>query len=223
MVSDSQIVIRLLLALFLSGLIGFEREVHGRAAGLRTHILVCMGATLIMLTSMHIFDVYQGKTMLDPARMAAQVVSGIGFLGAGTIIRFRASIRGLTTAASLWATAGVGIAIGSGFYIGACATTALLLIALMFLPRLEGSLVRKDWYKTFRIEIETTEGTQALAEVRKVLSDYNAEIKDLEIVKDKDRGVTIVDFNVKLLTNSGDEAIVSDIADIPGVRKAMWR
>ena len=223
MVSDSQIVIRLLLALFLSGLIGFEREAHGRAAGLRTHILVCMGATLIMMTSMHIFDVYQGKATLDPARMAAQVVSGIGFLGAGTIIRFRASIRGLTTAASLWATAGICIAVGSGFYTGACATTALLLVALLFLPRLEGSLVRKDWYKTLRIEIETMEVAQELAEVRKVLSDYRAEIKDLEIFKDKDRGITVVDFNLKLLTNSEDETIISDIVEIPGVRKAMWR
>lgn len=144
MFNPAQIIIRLILAFLLGGLIGFEREFHGRAAGLRTHILVCLGSTLIMLTSMHLFHLYRGIATVDPARIAAGVITGIGFLGAGTIIRFGASVRGLTTAASLWAVAGIGLAIGSGFYLGAYLTAAMVLFTLFFLTRLERALVKKD-------------------------------------------------------------------------------
>ena len=137
--SDRDVIMRLLLAMVLSGLIGFERERHGRAAGLRTHILVCVGATLVMLTAMHLM----GFSETDPGRFAAQVVSGIGFLGAGTIIRSRASVRGLTTAASLWAVAGVGLAVGSGFFIGAIASTVIMLVVLLALPIVEYRFIGK--------------------------------------------------------------------------------
>lgn len=137
MISDAEVVLRLCLSVILSGLVGIERTVKGRAAGFRTHILVCVGSTLIMLTGLHLFHQYQGVTQMDPARLAAQVVSGVGFLGAGTIIHFRDSIRGLTTAASVWASAGIGLAVGSGFYVGAVTTTLLVLMALLILARLE--------------------------------------------------------------------------------------
>lgn len=131
------IVQRLLLITVLAGLIGFERERHGRAAGLRTHILVGLGSCLIMLTALHLMDALAGRVEVDPTRMAAQVVSGIGFLGAGTILRFRASVRGLTTAASLWAVAGIGLSVGAGFLVGAVAATTIVLTALFGLSRLE--------------------------------------------------------------------------------------
>ena len=99
MLNEWIITFRLILAAILSGVIGFEREFHGRAAGFRTHILVCIGSTLVMLTSMHIFDVYNSKVPIDPARLAAGVVTGMGFLGAGAIMHNRSSIKGLTTAA----------------------------------------------------------------------------------------------------------------------------
>ena len=137
MVSDQEVVIRLVLAVLFSGLIGLEREVSGRAAGFRTHILVCVGSTLIMLTALHLMEQYRGVAAIDPGRIAAQVVSGIGFLGAGTIIQIRDSVRGLTTAAGLWAAAGIGLAIGSGFYVGAVATTGIVLLVLRFLSRFE--------------------------------------------------------------------------------------
>jgi putative Mg2+ transporter-C (MgtC) family protein len=144
MLADIEIIKRLLIAVILSGLVGLERETHGRAAGLRTHILVCLGSTLITLTSMHIFEIYRGVTSIDPARIAAQVVSGIGFLGAGTIIRSRASIRGLTTAASLWTVAGIGLAVGVGFYQGAYTATLLVLITLFLLNKIEKDYLRRE-------------------------------------------------------------------------------
>ncbi|MBI5124251.1 MAG: MgtC/SapB family protein [Candidatus Omnitrophica bacterium] len=143
MLNEWVIIFRLILAAVLSGIVGFEREFHGRAAGLRTHILLCVGTTLIMLTSIHIFDVYSGRTPIDPARLAAGVVTGIGFLGAGAIMRYRASVRGLTTAASLWVVTGVGLAVGSGLYSGAIITTVLAVIALTFFGRLEHAVLGK--------------------------------------------------------------------------------
>lgn len=131
MISDGEVVLRLLLSVLLSGLVGLEREAKGRAAGFRTHILVCLGSTLIMLTGVYMAERYRGIGVdMDPSRLAAQVVSGIGFLGAGTIIQFRDSVRGLTTAASIWAASGVGLAVGAGFYIGAAASTVIVLVVL---------------------------------------------------------------------------------------------
>lgn len=144
MISDAEVVLRLLLAVLLSGLVGLEREAKGRAAGFRTHILVCVGSALIMLTGLHLFSLYRGTSEVDPTRLAAQVVSGIGFLGAGTIIQFRDSVRGLTTAASVWAAAGIGIAVGAGFYTGAVATTAIVLLVLLMMSSLERRLGPKS-------------------------------------------------------------------------------
>ncbi len=137
MIENTDVIYRLILAVILSGLIGLEREIHGREAGLRTHILVGIGASLIMLTSIYIASQYGVGNPADPGRVAAGVVTGIGFIGAGAIIRSRASIKGLTTAASLWATAGIGLAIGSGFYLGALITTILILFSLIFLGKIE--------------------------------------------------------------------------------------
>jgi len=130
MLTDWQIIMRLTLTTFLSGLIGLERQVHRRNAGWRTHILVSLGSCLIMLTSLYVFDIYSSKVSLDPARIAAGVITGIGFLGAGTIMRDREGIRGLTTAASLWIVAGIGLAVGCGFINGAIYATVMALVVL---------------------------------------------------------------------------------------------
>ncbi|MGI6559248.1 MAG: MgtC/SapB family protein [Limnochordia bacterium] len=124
MVSTMDIALRLLLATVLGGLVGLERELHGRPAGFRTNTLVCLGSTLVMLVSAYAFANTPGWSY-DPGRMAAQVVSGIGFLGAGSIMREGPSIKGLTTAASLWVVAGIGLAVGSGFLFAAVFATVL--------------------------------------------------------------------------------------------------
>jgi putative Mg2+ transporter-C (MgtC) family protein len=143
MLSDIQIALRLLLAVVLGGLIGLERQLHKRNAGLRTHILVCLGSCLIMLTSIYVFDIYRGVAEVDPTRIAAGVITGIGFLGAGTIIREQEGVRGLTTAASLWVVAGIGLAIGCGFQKAALYASLLALIALFALRYLEALIERE--------------------------------------------------------------------------------
>lgn len=144
MLAEKEIIIRLTLSVILGGLIGIERQVHKRHAGLRTHILVSLGSCLIMLTSLYVFDIYKNVVSLDPSRIAAGVITGIGFLGAGAIIRDREGVRGLTTAASLWVVAGIGLAAGCGFRIAALFTTALALIVLFFLRYIEGILFNDD-------------------------------------------------------------------------------
>src|SRR5258708_5568409 len=123
------IAIRLLITVFLTGIVGWERERLRKPAGFRTHILVGIGSALVMLVSIYISDLYLGK--VDPSRIASNVVVGIGFLGAGTIMRSREGIvSGLTTAASLWVVAVIGMAVGCGFYSGALLTTVLVLVVL---------------------------------------------------------------------------------------------
>lgn len=130
-------IVRLTIAALLGGIVGLERQQRHKSAGLRTHILVSLGSCLIMLISYKLYAGVQGLTNADPARLAAQVVSGIGFLGAGTIMKEGLTIKGLTTAASLWVVAGVGLAVGAGYYVGAVTTTVLSVLALTYLPRFE--------------------------------------------------------------------------------------
>jgi putative Mg2+ transporter-C (MgtC) family protein len=137
---DWSIAGRLALSALLSGVIGIERSIRGKPAGLRTHLLVSLGSSLIMLISIKMGDLYPGKGV-DPTRIAANVVAGLGFLGAGTIIHSRGSIQGLTTAASLWATGAIGLAVGCEYYQAAIQATIAILLALHMLDRLERFVV----------------------------------------------------------------------------------
>ena len=144
--------VRLVLALIIGGIVGLERGRVGRAAGMRTHILVSIGAALTAMIGFYIRDVLE-VTNSDPLRIAAQVISGIGFLGVGTIfIKGRFQITGLTTAAGLWATAAMGLALGAGFYEGALITFVLIILTVTILHRLEYRITKK--YNRFGIYIE---------------------------------------------------------------------
>ena len=129
-ITDWIVAVRLGIAVVLGGVVGMEREISGRDAGLRTHIMVSLGSCLIMLTSMYVFAIYKNVVAVDPSRIAAGVITGIGFLGAGTIMREQVGVRGLTTASSLWVVAAIGLSTGVGFYSAAFMTTALALIVL---------------------------------------------------------------------------------------------
>ena len=128
---------RLVLSCVMGGIIGYERQARHKSAGLRTNILVCLGSCLVMLLSQSLYQDVEGKTNADPARLAAQVVSGIGFLGAGAIMKEGVTVTGLTTAACLWVVAGVGLAVGAGFYVGAGITTALVFLICGYLTRFD--------------------------------------------------------------------------------------
>lgn len=138
-IDNLHLSLRLLLAMLLGGVVGIEREQANHPAGLRTHILVCLGSALIMLLSIYGFAdfVYEGNVRVDPARLATAVITGIGFLGAGTIIFTGKSIAGLTTAASLWVVAAIGLAVGAGFYFPAIVTTLLVIVNLTVFNKLE--------------------------------------------------------------------------------------
>jgi len=131
------IAVRLILSVILGCLIGWERESRRQPAGLRTHILICLGSTLLMIVSIYIPQTFQSFQNGDPGRIAAQVVSGIGFLGGGAIFKLGANIRGLTTAATIWAVAAVGLAIGAGAYLGAILATFLILFVLIIMNKVE--------------------------------------------------------------------------------------
>jgi putative Mg2+ transporter-C (MgtC) family protein len=131
--------LRLTLGLVLGAIIGFERELHRQPAGFRTHSLVALGAALFTIVSAHAFV----GPLVDPTRIAAQIVSGIGFIGAGTILQHRGSIRGLTTAASLWSVAAIGTAAGAGLHVMAVVGTVLILVVLALLDRVEAFVTRR--------------------------------------------------------------------------------
>ena len=146
------IILRLLLALVFGGLIGLERGAERHPAGFRTHILVCVGAALAMITNQYMVDLWPAQ--VDPSRIGAQVITGVGFLGAGTIILTGSNkIRGLTTAAGLWASACIGLAVGIGFYSGAVIGTILIYISLELLPHIESAVYKRAGNLALYIEV----------------------------------------------------------------------
>src|SRR5579884_826929 len=156
MLTPEEMLLRLVLATILGAVVGVERERLERAAGLRTHALVGVGAALFMLVSAFGFADVLDKpgVSLDPSRVAAQVVSGIGFLGAGTIILQREMVRGLTTAASVWAVAAIGLAVGGGLYLAAIAATVLVLLVLAGFKPIEQRLFTRRRLRTLTLVVD---------------------------------------------------------------------
>lgn len=170
-------VFKMALAVFFSGVIGYEREHSHRPAGFRTHILVAVGSALVMMTSGYVFREYEGLGTFDPTRLGAQVISGIGFLGAGTILREGFSVKGLTTAASLWAVSCIGLAVGAGYYIGALVTTLVIYLTLNTFKRF---IIRGNPSKNIYIEAENM--TKQAADVGAIIKRYGGNLHTLEIL-----------------------------------------
>lgn len=169
------------LAVLLSGIIGFEREHSHRPAGFRTHILVAVGSALIMLTSVYIGEKHQGQMNVDITRMSGQVVSGIGFLGAGTILREGFSVKGLTTAASLWAVSCIGIAIGAGFVAGAVVATFVIYMTLNSLKKV---VVRGKAGKALYVEVKDL--AEQVPKISKLIKRTGTVVHSMEILYDND-------------------------------------
>ena len=196
------LVTKLLLAALAGGLIGLEREKHGRPAGLRTNLLVAVGACVMTILSEAFYLKYAQMTAetalrLDPGRVAAQIVTGIGFLGAGVIIKEGATVRGLTTAASLWAVAGLGMAFGIGFYSLGLLATGLVLVSLIFLKKLD-PIIGKDHYLTVTVVAQNRE---ALFDELMALCDQLEQQTEASI----DAHATLVETLLATLTNSADD------------------
>ena len=210
---------RLFLSALLGGIIGLEREAHGRAAGLRDHMLVCVGSALASVLSIFLYNHYAGS---DPSRIMSQVISGIGFLGAGAILRFRASVAGLTTAASLWVVAVIGLVVGAGFYVAALIATLLVWSSLFLLRTLvERYLIRRDQYRILEVEIRGT-SFEKLQQVRDILAEYNTEIKDLELGRLEGEKAR-VQFNLKLLSPRDEAPILKELGGLEGVLRVLWK
>jgi putative Mg2+ transporter-C (MgtC) family protein len=169
-INTATTLFRLGLSVVAGAIIGVERESHRQPAGIKTHMLICIGSTLMMLLSIYIPQTYSSFQNGDPGRIAAQVISGIGFIGAGTIMRLGINVRGLTTAASIWAIAGVGLAIGAGMYIPAFITVVLLLIVLIVVEQLE-----RYFFTPLSLKILTVKSTSAETDkkIRQVLQKYH--------------------------------------------------
>lgn len=192
MIPEWEVVLRLTLAAVLGGIIGYERQSRRKSAGLRTNVLVCLGSCLIMILSESIYIGVEGKTNADPARLAAQVVSGIGFLGAGAIMKEGLTVTGLTTAACLWVVAGVGLAVGCGFYAGALFTTVLVFVTLGRLSRLD------DWVmhdRNMSIVIHTVDKPGQLIHISSCLEDLQLTIRGIKVKEDEDEAIDRTDRN----------------------------
>lgn len=184
MIASSEIMIRLSLATVFGAVIGLERERKDWAAGLRTHMMVCLGACLTILVSTYGFSEVLGspQVVLDPSRIAAQVISGIGFIGAGTILFLRQRIiRGLTTASGLWTVAAIGLATGGGMYFAAFITTVLALIILWVLQPLEKRFAQRFQRHVLRITIDPTVSTIQLLQT--ILERYESLIRSCTVEK----------------------------------------
>lgn len=220
MISTIEIIIRLILSAIVGGLIGMEREVNNRPAGLRTHVLVTLGSALVMLVSIDGFHSLGEGISWDPARLASQVVSGIGFLGAGTIMRTGNNINGLTTAASLWVSAGIGLAIGSGYYLGGVVTAVIVLVTLMSLGFFEKKILKKK-YRT--IDVVSSNRPGIIGQMGTLFGKYYVSIKDISIIDneykydDDDNGIMETRFLVKTPSNFNINNFYREIYQIHGV------
>ncbi len=170
-------IFKMVLAVVFSGFIGYEREHSHRPAGFRTHILVAVGSALVMMTSGYIFKEFEGLGNFDPTRLGAQVISGIGFLGAGTILREGFSVKGLTTAASLWAVSCIGLAVGGGYYIGAFIATVFIYLTLNTFKRFvtKGSPAKN-------IYIEAENMSKQAADIGAIVKRYGGNLHTLEVL-----------------------------------------
>lgn len=190
MVPEWELVLRLTLAATLGGVIGYERQSRRKSAGLRTNVLVCLGSCLIMILSDAIYSGVEGRTNADPARLAAQVVSGIGFLGAGAIMKEGLTVTGLTTAACLWVVAGVGLAVGGGFYVEALFTTALVFVTLGRLSKLDEWVMHE---RNFSVVIHTVDRPGQLIHISSCMEDLHLKIKGIKVKEVEDEATDLTD------------------------------
>lgn len=215
-----------LIAVVVGGLIGLEREVHGRPAGVRTHILVCLTATLLIFASRQIpldqfADSTVARVVLDPNRLGAGIVTGIGFLGAATVIRAGDLIRGLTTGATVWSVAGLGVVIGQGEYALALAGAAVVLIVLGGLDRLTRRIAPVI-YRRLTVRGHRSEMTALAKTIGEILRQHDIRLQDLSGVRGKEQEPFELVFHIRCQNKMQAPEMLELIATLRGVDSAEW-
>lgn len=214
------VIIKLSLALIIGGAIGYEREHLSRPAGLRTNAIVCIGATLIQIVSINFQETYYGQCAFDPFRLGAQVISGIGFLGAGTIIKEGISVKGLTTAASIWTVACMGLAIGSGLYYESIVAAIFLMVALKGLKVVENYLLKNK--KTMVLDIIAANMTEKVSEISYVLEQRTINILNVS-VDYSDEELLKIEFLLEYTKGIPMPEVLAEISKITGIKDAKFK
>jgi putative Mg2+ transporter-C (MgtC) family protein len=214
----SQELLRVAVAAGLGGAVGVERELREREAGFRTHLLVSVGSCLFTLVSAYGFREF-GTRSVDPTRIAAQIVTGIGFLGAGAIIRQGFAVRGLTTAATLWVVAAIGMASGAGYYSAAVITTALVLVTLWPLRIVAFRVMTRVRPQTDRLLAQLPSGESPAPLIEK-LESIGGRLQSLEVGHEADRRTVLID--VTLPPKADTPAIVAQLSELEHVLEVRW-
>ncbi len=204
---------RLLVAAGFGAMIGLEREIHGHQAGVRTHMLVSLGSAIFTVLSIYGFHAVAGTGSVDPSRISAQIVTGIGFLGAGAIVKFGTNVRGLTTAASLWVVAAVGLAAGTGWYFVAAVGTALAMLSLWPVHRLVAKLELSGG-RVVRVRLNLRK-LDLFAGVSQILLSNRVEI--VSVQSEKTKGGHFMDLELRLPVGGLDHKILSELGQMRDV------
>jgi putative Mg2+ transporter-C (MgtC) family protein len=217
MISEVQIILRVLVGAVLGAAVGLERERNDQPAGLRTHMILVIGATLAMVLSVNLGYLFAREgTPSDPARLAAQVISGIGFLGAGAILRYGFTVKGLTTATSLWTMAIVGLTVGAGYYLIGVIATGLMLIVLGLLNVLENRFVRTAVSRFIQVEADYQKGV--VKSVRKIINKHSENLLSFTIQKHIKNQRLRIQAVARISRDQTLEELIEAISDIDGVR-----
>ncbi len=209
-------VFKLFLAATFGGLVGIERQIQGQTAGFRTQLLVCLGSCLFTISSIKFFEIF-GK-MVDPSRISAQIVVGIGFLGAGAIIKQGDYVRGLTTAATLWVVSAIGLGVGLGEYILAAVATFITLVNLIILKKLE-NILPKDIYSNLEIEYEGFK----YGDINSYAKKHSIELINLKESFDKSSNKTILTATLKYKENCDIKAFSNDLKEDVELNKILLK
>jgi putative Mg2+ transporter-C (MgtC) family protein len=220
MMSNVEMLLRLLTAAALGSLIGFERERLLWAAGIRTHMLVCVGSCLIMIVSQYGFSsiLTEKNVVLDPSRIAAQVVSGIGFLGAGAILARGEIVKGLTTAASIWTVAAVGLAVGGGLYLAASTSTVIILIILAGIKPLEEAYRSRSQSCQLKVEVEVDNGSLTPDVLKETLGLRTGQIKRFLVENRNQNGTDELSILLSKVSSQDIASYPDKLKELDGVR-----
>ena len=224
--AEADAVLRLLLAILLGGAIGLERESRGRPAGLRTHILVCLGATIIMIASTRMGELTQvlspaSRIQVDPGRIAAGIVTGIGFLGAGAIIRIGDLVRGLTTAGCIWFVAALGITVGQGLYALAIVSTVFALAVLLALTQVERH-IQPVVYRSVVVVAALAQAEAIEARCRALLSDRTIRVQDVLTRLSVAESLAEITFKISVRHHLQSGDVLRAVVALEGVSEARW-